>query len=60
LDDIEKVLFLNDDSLRIANIINKKEKPLEIKATAQIEAFFSHNFLTKKNNYINKLKNIIS
>lgn len=60
LKDIEKLLFINNKSLRITNIIYKEKNPLEIKATAQIEAFFSHNFLTEKNNYIEKLKNTIS
>ena len=60
LKDIETFLFLNENSLRISNIIYKEEKPLNIKATAEIEAFFSHNFLTEKNNYVEKLKNIIS
>jgi len=39
--------------------MNRQKKPLEIKATAQIEAFFSHNFLSEENNYIEKLKNTI-
>lgn len=60
LKDVEKFLFINENSLRISNIISKEEYPLEIKATAQVEAFFSHNFLTKKNNYTEKLKSIIS
>jgi len=60
LKNIEKFLFLNEKSLRISNIIYKEEKPLKIKATAEVEAFYSHNFLTKKNNYIQKLKSIIS
>ena len=60
LKNIESFLFLNEKSLRISNIIYKENKPLEIKATAEIEAYFSHNFLTKENNYIEKLKTIIS
>ena len=59
LEDIEKMLFINNDSLRFSNTIYKIDSPLEIKATAQVEAFFSHNFLNEKNNYVEKLKSII-
>ncbi|MDP2090629.1 MAG: hypothetical protein Q8K30_03435 [Candidatus Gracilibacteria bacterium] len=58
--DIEKLNLINNKSLRISDIIYKKNKPLEIKATAQVEAFFSLNFLNEKNNYIEKLKTTIS
>lgn len=59
LEDVEKMLFINNKSLRISNVMNRIEVPLEIKATAQVEVFFSHNFLNEKNNYVEKLKNII-
>ena len=59
LKDVEKILYINEDSLRISNIIYKEEKPLEIKATAQVETFFSHNFLSQKNSYVEKLKSSI-
>ncbi len=60
LKDVETFLFINENSLRISNIIYKEKRPFKIKATAEVEAFFSHNFLTKKNNYTDKLKSIIS
>jgi len=60
LKNVETFLFLNEKSLRISNIIYKEDNPLVIKATAEVEAFFSHNFLNEKNNYIQKLKNNIS
>ena len=56
LKNVENLLLINNKSLRISNILYKQEKPLEIKATAQVEAFFSHNFLNKKSNYLEKLK----
>jgi len=59
LENLETLLFINEKSLRISNIIYKEKYPLEIKATAQVEAFMSHNFLTEKNNYIEKLKSTI-
>ncbi|MDD2870810.1 MAG: hypothetical protein PHS49_02370 [Candidatus Gracilibacteria bacterium] len=60
LKDVEKLLFVNDKSLRISVVLNKQDRPLEIKATAQVESFFSHNFLNEKNNYIEKLKSSIA
>jgi hypothetical protein len=41
-------------------VIYKKDLPLEVKATVEIEAFYSHNFLNQKNNYIEKLKESIA
>jgi hypothetical protein len=59
LKDVEKLLLINNKSLRISNTLYKQNEPLEIKATAQVEAFFSHNFLNEKGNYVEKLKNNI-
>lgn len=60
LEDYEKLLFVNNKSLIFSDIIYKQSNPIEIKTTAQVEAFFSHNFLNEKNNYINRLKTVIS
>jgi len=60
LTDIENINFINDDSLRVSNVISKTTDPLTIKITAQIEVFYSHNFLSKTSNYVEKLKNTIS
>lgn len=60
LTDIEKILSINDESLRISHMIyQNKNSPYTIKATTQVEVFYIHNFLSKKNNYINKLTNFI-
>ncbi len=59
LSDTEKLLLINTKSLRIPDIIYKKDKPLEIKATAQVEVFLSHNFENEKDVYIERLKNSI-
>lgn len=59
IEDVEKLNFINNKSLRISDVISKKTNPLEIKATAQVEAFFSLNFLNEKNNYMEKLKSTI-
>lgn len=60
LEEVEKLMFIDSDSLRISNVMNRKDNPIEIKATAQVEAFFTHNFLNEKNNYVEKLKTTIS
>jgi len=60
LENVEKLLFLNEKSLRISNIISKEIDPLEIKATVWIEAFYIHNFSWDKNKYIEKIKNNIN
>lgn len=59
MEDIEKLKFVNNESLRIADVIYKQDHPFEIKATAQIEAFFSHNFSSDNNTYVDKLKTSI-
>lgn len=60
IEDVEKLNLINKKSLRISDVIYKHDNPLEIKATAQVEAFFSLNFLNEKNNYIEKLKSTIT
>lgn len=55
----EKINFINNDSIRISNIIYKQNKPYEIKATVEIEVFLSHNFNNEENYYVEKLKNEI-
>jgi hypothetical protein len=60
LTDIENINFINDDSLRVSNVISRTQDPLIIKITAEIEVFYSHNFLSKTSNYVEKLKNTIS
>jgi len=59
LKDIESILFINEESLRIANVLERNDNPLHIKAAVQVEAFLSHNFLSEDNNYIHKLQNKI-
>ena len=60
LSDVENIDFINTDSLRITNVISKNTAPLNVKITAEIEVFYSHNFLSKQSNYTEKLKNTIS
>lgn len=60
LEDIEKINFINNDSLRLSNIIYQNDKPFEAKITTEIEVFYSLNFLSSTNNYLNKLKDMIA
>ena len=46
--------------MRIALVLSREEEPLKIKASAEIQASFTHNFLSKKNNYVEKLKYTIA
>lgn len=56
LDEIEDLRYIDKSSMRIAMVINRQEQPFKIKASAEIQASFTHNFLSKKNNYVEKLK----
>jgi hypothetical protein len=60
LSEVEDIRYIDASSLRIALVISKKEKPFKVKATAEVQASFSHNFLSKKNNYVEKLKYTIA
>ena len=60
IENIENINFINNQSLRLSNIIYEQNKPFEVKITAEIEVFYSHNFLGDSNNYLNILKNNIS
>ena len=58
--DIEKLHQINNQSVKISHIINRKNNNgIEIKATATIDAFYTHNFRWKQYEYINYLKNEI-
>lgn len=57
----EKLMFIDDKSLRFSTIISREEDPtLEIKATSEIEVWIAYDFDNSDNSYIQKLKSIIS
>lgn len=56
LEEIENILLIDEKSLRVSNRIYTQKKPFEIKATMEIEVYYSQNFLDKNNSYIEKLK----
>lgn len=60
LNDVEEILEINWNSLRIANILWTENYPYSIKATAQVEVLFIHNFLSKTNSYVERLKTIVA
>ena len=55
----EKLLTINEDSLRASTIVSKQKDPFEVKVTMEIEAFVIHNFLNENDAYVKKLKNSI-
>ncbi len=60
IEDVEEILEINSSSLRIANILWTENYPYSIKATAQVEVLFIHNFLSKTNSYVERLKTIVA
>ena len=56
LSEVEDLRHIDENSMRVALVINRQEKPLKIKASSEIQASFTHNFLSKKNTYVEKLK----
>lgn len=56
---VETILLIDDNSLRIWEIIYRIEEPLEIKATVEIDTLISHDFLNENNTYTEKLKETI-
>ncbi len=56
----EKILSINNKSIRISNIIFRQDNPLYIKASVEIEYFIEYNFENNNDNYIKRLKNTIA
>lgn len=59
LNDIENINYINKDSLRLSNIIYQNNSPFETKITAELEVFYTINFFSNTNNYLEKLKDKI-
>jgi len=60
LEDIESILHINEDSLRVSEVIYKRSSPFELKATTQVEVFYVYNFLNRQNNYLDNFKSSIA
>ena len=60
LSDVEEIMDVNPNSLRITNILSKDDAPFSIKATAILEVYFIHNFISKNNAYVERLKDLVA
>lgn len=61
VNEIESIRYIDEDSLRVwYEFKNRKTDPIQIKATMEVQASFVHNFLSKQNNYVEKLKSTIT
>lgn len=60
LTNLEEVLEIKSNSLRIANILWTEKNPYSLKATVQVEVLYIHNFLSKSNSYVDRLKSIVT
>jgi len=58
-EEVEKLLSIDKNSLRITNVIYEQTKPLEVKLTIEIDALMYKNFLNKNSAYVQRLKNWI-
>lgn len=56
----EKLIWVNEDSLRISNILNQTVNPFYMKATTELDSTISYNFEDSTNNLTRKLKNLIA
>lgn len=56
----EKLININDESLRITNTVSKNTSPqFSMKSTTELDATISYNFEDVSNNLTKKLKNLI-
>lgn len=60
LTNIEEILEVDESSLRITNILSVQDTPFSIKATAIVQVYVIHNFLSKSNTYVERLKAVVA
>lgn len=56
----EKILLIDEKTLRFATVVSRKENHEEFKATMEIDAFIVHDFLNSDDTYVQKLKSMIA
>lgn len=56
----EKILLVDDKTLRFATVVFRQDQPFEFKATMEIDAFIVHDFLNTDDSYVQRLKNMIA
>lgn len=59
LDGTDKLMFIDENSLRMTVVLDKKENPLRVKATTEIDMWISYDFSNNANYYNQKLKTLI-
>jgi len=55
----DKLMFIDENSLRMTVVLDKKENPLRLKATTEIDIWVSYDFSNNSNYYNQKLKTLI-
>lgn len=55
----DKLMFIDDNSLRVIEVVDKKEWPLTVKSTLEIDAWITFDFDNNSNFYNQKLKQTI-
>lgn len=56
LDWVEKINYINENSLRMSEVIYIESSPFEMKSTFEMEAIYVHDFLHKNNSFTDSLK----
>lgn len=59
LKDIEELIMIDKESLRVSNVIYSLRDSIEIKATSEVEVLLRHNFLNPSDVFVQKLKDKI-
>ena len=52
----ERILYINDDSIRFSLVLYKNKRPFEMKSTVELEYFLTQNFLSENNAFVERLK----
>lgn len=55
----DKLMFIDENSLRMTVVLDKKENPLRVKATTEIDMWISYDFSNNGNYYNQKLKTLV-
>lgn len=56
LSDVEELIRIDKDSLRVSHIISSQDDPIEIKATSEVAILLQHNFVNPDDSFVQQLK----
>lgn len=56
LKNVESIFNIDENSFSVVDEIWREENPFRIKATVQVDVWYTQNFLSNTNNYVEKLK----